>query len=245
MKVIVCKDSFESILCGIYDAWEYRIKKEEVKLVIDNQYEYELFCEYIPVKYDKEKVEKVIRTVRKLSEQIYYNLYQLSLSYEKDKGTIMYKFVAKALIYKEKTMECLQDKDIYNCFRIVREIGKETHLFTGFLRFQRTSNQILFAKLKSKNNILIPLADYFSDRLPAENWIIYDEDRKYAVVHRSDGKWVVVNDDKIKHMDVKEDQYEYLWKSFVHSVSIKERENLKLQQKMLPKRYRTNMTEFL
>ena len=104
---------------------------------------------------------------------------------------------------------------------------------------------MILTKLKSKNNILIPLADYFSDRLPAENWIIYDEDRKYAVVHRSDGKWVVVNDDKIKHMNIKEDQYEYLWKSFVHSVSIKERENLKLQQKMLPKRYRTNMTEFL
>ncbi|WP_303394159.1 DUF4130 domain-containing protein, partial [[Ruminococcus] torques] len=41
-----------------------------------------------------------------------------------------------------------------------------------------------------------------------------------------------------------ERKYEFLWKRFFHSVSIKERENPKCQQAHLPFRYRGEMTEF-
>jgi hypothetical protein len=65
MTVYTCKDSFEGILTGVYDAWMSRKGHSNVRLETAGQYStMELFCDYIDVIPDEEKVEKVIRSVR-------------------------------------------------------------------------------------------------------------------------------------------------------------------------------------
>lgn len=53
-----------------------------------------------------------------------------------------------------------------------------------------------------------------------------------------------VNERAAENISEEERKYEFLWKRFFHSISIKERENPKCQQAHLPFRYRGEMTEF-
>ena len=74
MTVYVCEDSFDGILCGVYDAWMSRKGHDHVRLEIDGTQEPELFCQYEPVvevvtpgqekvTYVKMTAEKALRVV--------------------------------------------------------------------------------------------------------------------------------------------------------------------------------------
>ena len=61
--------------------------------------------------------------------------------------------------------------------------------------------------------------------------------------------WVLVQNEVIdpamvRDVSERELMYEKLWRGFCHTISIKERENLKSQRGHLPLRYRPYMTEF-
>ena len=56
MTVYTCKDSFEGILTGVYDAWMSRKGHSNVRLETAGQYStMELFCDYIDVIPDEER----------------------------------------------------------------------------------------------------------------------------------------------------------------------------------------------
>ena len=250
MKVFVCKDDFENILSGIYDAWEWKLKGEDVQLQILGAYNYEFFCEYIEVATDWDKAEKVIRSVKKkIGNDAYECLFKTYLNCSADKADVMYRFLISAFKYGRKTMECLYDEAIMKAFSYARAVGNESHLYTGFTRFQERKDHILLAKFKPKHNVISIIAPHFADRLPMENWIIFDEERKLAAIHGKNSEWYLYhaeNDTWLNQLesDVEEVGYEDLWQVFFETIAIKERTNKKLQQQMLPKHFRTYMNEF-
>ena len=97
MTVYTCKDSFEGILTGVYDAWMSRKGHSNVRLETAGQYStMELFCDYIDVIPDEEKVEKVIRSVRtRISEAAYEAIYKASLSRNGEKADHIYRFLIR------------------------------------------------------------------------------------------------------------------------------------------------------
>ena len=107
----------------------------------------------------------------------------------------------------------------------------------------------LLGKIGPKNDLLPLVSRHFADRLPGENWILYDCNRKKASVHPADGAWFLLRADSAlwqEHLNKKTDEetYEDLWKTFHKSIAIAQRTNLKCQQTMLPLRFRPYMTEF-
>ena len=95
------------------------------------------------------------------------------------------------------------------------------------------------------------ISAHFADRLSNENWIIYDEKRNRAVIHKKQKGYVLaaVEEAVFEQLEsyaksVREEEIQQLWKGFVSAISIKERKNTKLQQHMLPKKFRNYMIEF-
>ena len=82
---------------------------------------------------------------------------------------------------------------------------------------------------------------------PEENWIIYDDIRKKALVHRYKSETIVVSGEEldrvIDQIDI-DDDYEELWKVFFDAIAIEERRNEKCQMSHVPKWYRKHMNEF-
>ena len=97
--------------------------------------------------------------------------------------------------------------------------------------------------------MLISVADHFEDRLSGEDWILVDEVRGKAAVHRAGGRTVMVQDKageavKAVRRAGREDPFEELWRTFTKRIAIEERENPRCQRTHLPLRYRKYMTEF-
>ena len=246
---VVCEDSFDGIMTGVYKAWEYN-KEFEVYLNAGELSQFELFTEYIHVDADLKLSEKVIRTLKnKFSSSIYLSVYRCAMSYEKDKANTIFKFLKDAFKFGENIYSNLAMPSVMRVMEIERNVLNESHHFLGFVRFSQIFNGILFSKISPKNNVIPLIAPHFTDRLSNENWLIYDENRKIAAVYKSSSSWVLIEgqdiniDDFLKN-DSSETEIENLWKTFFKTIGIESRENYKLQRNLMPKRFRGNMTEF-
>lgn len=250
MTVYVCAESFEGILCGVYDAWMSRKGHEHVRLELEGIRNMELFCTYEAVEADRTKAEKVASSIRqKLSEQVYEQVYLASLSQNPERAERIYRFLVDAFRFGRSILEMLHLPSVFGLFELCRFVEHENHQLTGFLRFSRTEQGILISRIGPKSDVIPLLAVHFADRLPSENWLIYDENRRRAVVHPADKPWFILREDEenwIGKLAWKTDEEEYaaLWKIFHQTIAVPERINRTGQLRHLPMRYRPYMTEF-
>ena len=247
-----CEDSVEGILTGIYDAWASVHSHEENCIeVCGAEWEMSLlFAEYTEVAPDAEKSEKVQRSIRlRISEEAYEMVMKAILSGDREKGEVIYRFLIYA--YREGARACRSYGNpwVMRLFELVRNYDNESHHLKGFLRFDEQENGLLLARYAPKNNIMGDLMVHFSDRLNGEDFIILDEKRRLAGIHKRNAEWFLYRLSEEEYREFakgykEEDAYETLWKIFHQKIAIAERENLRLQRNNLPLRFRPYMTEF-
>ncbi len=250
MTSYICKDSFEGILCGIYDAWMGKRGHSQVRLEVEGAFEWSLFTEYLSADVSSEKARKVMDAVRqKICEDAFEKIYIASLSNDLDRADKIYRFLIYGFHYGKKVMDMLAVPAVFDLFQICRNVSCEAHKWMEFIRFSETGEGILFSKIGSKNAVLPLLASHFADRLPGETWMIFDENRKQAVIFIPCKGWILCEIDSVMEETIRGWQtdkkgYEELWKIFYKEIAIKERTNPVCQRNHLPLRYREYMTEF-
>ena len=253
MKTIyVCGDSITGLFSGIYDAWKEGKTEDECGIAFLGSVEAELFCDYVEVEETEHKaaaVEKLIR--RHLGQKSYWDIYHAALSENKEKGNAILgtMLAARKIPDSTRIMEHLGHPKVEKVFELSRSVGGEAHNYKGFLRFRELENGVLYAEITPKNQVLTCIAPHFSDRLPLENWMIYDKTHRMFVVHEAKKKWVLVWDEGVDlsisdRISEKEKEYATLWKSFCKTIAIKERTNPRCQLQHLPLRYRPDMVEW-
>lgn len=260
MYIFICEDSTDGIFTGVYDAWASKYGHANIMLTTQIPDNYSLFCEYITVQTDYEKSAKVARTLRnRMGEETYGELCQAACalvdnsSRKKaiDKAEAIYKTIVLALSLPDssKILHYLGEPYVNRVFQLSRSMGNEAHHLLGFLRFQELENGVLLARIHPKNDVLVFLGEHFSDRLPLENFMIYDETRRRAVLHPS-GQGFFITDtegldlEALQHFSPDELEYQKLWCRFFDSIAVEARVNPKLQNQNLPKRFQKDIVEF-
>ncbi|MEG2700661.1 MAG: TIGR03915 family putative DNA repair protein [Hungatella sp.] len=250
MIVFQCEDCFESILCGVYDAFQSRLGHQNIRLEMKDQQDIRMFTEYRKVVETEDKFQKVKQTIlEKVGQAAYEAVFRASLSQEADRADRIYRYLIYGFHYGSAVTDMLQIPAVYEIFVMGRSVGNEAHLLTGFVRFAEMEEGFLLGKIEPKNDVLMLLAPHFADRLSGENWVLYDVGREKAAVHPADGSWVVARMDSAEWRERlkrgnDEALYENLWKAFHRTIAIRERSNPVCQRTHLPLRYRSNMTEF-
>jgi len=248
--IFICGPEPDDIFTAVYDAWASRLGHENVELEIEGEREPRLFARYMPVERDREKAEKVARSVKKkLSMEAYHGIYRASLSFRPERAEVVYRFLVLAFAVGPDAVYRLQEPAAARLFELSRKVANESHYFLEFTRFAQWENGTLFAKIRPKCNVLSMVAPHFDNRLSGESWIIYDEGRRKAAVHPAGGSWFLVDTRECGLCDVPSGQtdgssWAELWRTFVRNIAITPRENRGLQRGMLPLWYRKNMTEF-
>lgn len=253
--ILICQDSLEGIYTGIYEAYALRIPHEKIELQIGETMELRLFVSYREIVPDGEKAQKVSQTLQKrFGEQDYHTLCMALSSSSSHKAQAVYRTVVWGLSEqgRKNIMGHLSDDNVRKVMELARQAGNELHHLMGFLRFNELDEGILYAVMKPQNDILVPLAEHFADRLPGENFIIFDEGRNLYAIHPAGKEWFLVDgkkdeliaENKELQMSAAEKYYQELFRHFCHSISIESRKNFKLQQNMLPLRFRPYMVEF-
>ena len=275
MYTFICEDSPNGIFSGIYDAWDFKIKQnnisckdntsalqhptdsthtcshEDIHIVCHEPDNYQLFYEYIRVETSAEKADKVARTIqRRLGSEFYDIILNAILSIvpakenDLDKADAIYHTLVLGLntAAGARAIHDLSNPYVHRLFTLSRATANDAHHLLGFLRFSELENGVLFSTIHPKNNALPILAEHFTDRLPQENFMIYDENRQLAAVHAAGKNFMLVDasgidQDLFKRTSEKEAAYQKLWLTFFDQIAIQARVNPKLQVQNIPKRF--------
>lgn len=251
MYVFTCEDSLEGIFSGVYDACASRLGHRNIRLSTGDVNNYELFSQYISVIPSEEKTRKVIHTlIKRFGRQFYESIYQAAMSGEEraknkmDKSDAIYRTILLALACNDgqKVLLSLGEPCVYRIFELCRMTSREAGNLMQFLRFSELDNGVLFASIHPKDHVLPYLAEHFQDRLPQENFIIYDAVRQCAAIHKAGANFMLadakdLDPDMIKRYSTHELKYRKLWLAFFDHIAIEARINPELQMQMIPKRY--------
>lgn len=263
MIVCQCDGSVNGIFTAIYRAWEIGTQKTTVSVA---KYEnITLFDEYIFFESDEETASKVAASIRnKLSDEVYYRVYAAALSCQEDRGEAIYRFLIKAFRIGRNILNQLADPDVMRVFELERRVSRENHHYRGFLRFGQ-GNNTLISRISPDNNILDLVTHHFADRLLNDNFIIIDTSRNVCSLHKAGSHSYIltpISDKQIEdiidstrestspYAPIKSgekytnESIEQLWEVFRGAIAIEPRRNEKLQQQMMPLKYRTYMNTY-
>ncbi len=252
MTVYRCEDSLESVFTAIYLAYEE--KRDHMDTCISLTKDPILFAEDVYVMPDQEKMNKVMRSLYRIfGEKDYMSLCMALASQDMGKAQAVYRTVVNGLSARCEAghlFDNLSNDEVHRAFALARGVGREIGHLREFIRFEELKNGLLCAKINPKNNVIGFLMPHFSDRLPQENFMICDEQRGIFAIHPAGQQWYLFygGEQELElsfALSAEEQEYQELFRYFCHKIAIEERKNLKLQQGMLPLRYRKNMTEFL
>lgn len=253
MKIFTCLDRFDDIMTCIYDAWECALKEghDNVSFAREPIYQPSLFAEYIHVDADSEKVEKVVRSIKKgISLEAYVFVYYASLSCEPDAMRTIYDFLRIGFRVGGTVCNMLHEPSVIRMMELRRNVGREGQAFKEFARFTSLNNKVYVSHIEPKRNVITIVAKHFEDRMPSEHWMIIDDTRMMAVVHPKDEESYIryLTQDEfevLKQTEHTEDEYTELWRGFFKAISIKERESHQRQRNMIPIWMRKHAVEFM
>ena len=251
-RIYICHDTREGLFSALYDAWKERRETGEAGIAFYGNLEAELFCEYVETIPSTQKVNAVERMIWKnMGSEAYGRIYQASKSTDPEKGTAIFQTMvaARNIEQSNKIMDHLTNPAVKKVHDLSKTVGNEQHFFKEILRFKELKNGILYARIEPRHRIVEGIAPHFENRLPLENWLIYDARHQEFALHEAGKKWILVSDvpvdeELLKDVSEAEREIQRLWKQFFHDISVKERESDIMQKRMLPLKYRKNMVEF-
>ena len=233
--------SFDGFLCCVYES--YTQKERPTAILCDGDDEPGLF-EIRAVMTEREHAQRVYRSFLKISPGVGAFLRRAFLTCMDDKEMAMYRFIVK--LYREGAplLTRLNDETYHPLRKAVRHLSGEAEALRGFVRFSELGG-ILGAEIEPKNRVLPILRSHFCDRYRNESFFIYDRTHREALLCSGGVSRIVpLEHFEMAPPDETEADYRRLWRRFYDTIAIRERENLKLCQSNLPKRYRNTMTEF-
>lgn len=259
MYIFECEDSLDGIFTGIYEAYASKLGHNKIRLSSVSSQNMELFCQYRSIQPDADKSQKVAsKLLSTFGLKVYTTLCEAALSKDVtsplaiDKAEAVYKTVVLGLHQPQlapSILEHLSEPHICQVFSLSRATHNEAHHLMGFLRFQELYNGVLFARIHPKNHVLPLLAEHFCDRLPAENFMIYDENRQIVCIHHANSNYFIADAtsldlEQVQRYSSEEQSWQDLWCGFFHSIAIEARKNPMLQNQNIPKRFQQDAVEF-
>lgn len=145
-------------------------------------------------------------------------------------------------IFNEKNTSSVEEKSVFSIMEDAQKSVKKND------NVNRRQND---PELPPKCDVVTLLAPHFVDRLPSEDWMIIDDNRRTAVVHPADQPYYLtsLSEEEMSEFLAREsaakdtDSMTALWKTFFQTIGIKERKNPVCQRNLIPLWYRKHMSE--
>lgn len=245
MKVLIHDGSFDGFLTCIYQC--YYIYPEVKDIFSKNTYMENLLHEKIYIPTDKIKASKVYNSLKeKTGEESLENIYYAFLSDTLHCYSSLLAYIRLAFKLKTTVNNFLHLNEVKDVLTLKSKVLKESHAFLGLVRFSLINNNFLYSSIEPDHNILELISSHFINRFGEEKFIIHDIKRDLALIYDNSSNNYEIAPLSYDHYETLKDYKEdfiSLWKTYYKSTTIKERQNLKLQRKSMPKRYWKHLSE--
>ena len=240
--ILVYDGTFEGFLSLVYEVYYKKLKPIKIYKTLPNEI---IFEEILEIETSQDNVLKVLNAIKtKFPKEILEKILNIFMCDSKEFEMALLEYII--IGFKEtKQLFNINNSCVFYLNSLEKELFRNVHKMTGFIRFEELEDTTLYAKVESKFNIVYFLGKHFLKRFNNQNFIIHDLNRKLAFVKMQNDFSVqeVAFFDEPNYSS-NEQKFQKLWKSFFSGVTIKERINSKLQQQMVPLIYRTYMSEF-
>ncbi len=253
MITYIFDGSFYGILTAIFES--YNRKDHPVKLIPKQLFMLEMFGNNFEVYTDHSKAERVWTGLKsKISKTHQKHFYSSYLSEKPEIFQHLFDY-AHCIFDNEKGFDVnYGNEHVLTLAQMSQKVHREKHRMEAFIRFQRSESGLFFAIVNPDYNVLPLIIRHFKNRYADQEWMIYDEKRKYGIHYNLQSVNEVTFDFKLKSekaltrsteilIDEKEELYAALWKDYFKSTNIVERKNMKLHIQHVPKRYWRYLTE--
>ena len=234
--------TFDGLLCCVYESY---YQKELPSLIFNHSQRQATLFPVKEIKTDiisAQKVEdSIIASISKEALKLVRLCY---FSNAENRELTVLNFLRMGYKIGSSVTDMLADDTVRSITKIARNVQSESHYYKEFLRFS-DYNGALVAIIEPKNFVLPMILNHYRDRFPSEQFLIYDETHKYALVYQN-GESSIFPLENIELPEVceKEEKYRALWKMFYNTIAIEGRINPKLRMSNMPKRYWKHLTEF-
>ncbi|WP_026888142.1 TIGR03915 family putative DNA repair protein [Clostridium beijerinckii] len=245
MKIYLYDDTFEGLLTSIYDAF-YSKSSPPTSIYGKNQINIPLLLgDMIEISTNINKFKKVKDAIiNKIDFLSLKKIYFVYLSNYEDKGLIVFNYLKIAFKLGHDVHDFLNIDMIRLVDNITKKVLNECHRFEGFVRFNQIEEKLLYSSIEPDNDILELIGDHFKNRFPREYFIIHDISRQKALIYNTNFYEIIDMDmETYEKLKFHNDEYTNLWKTYFKATTIEERKNLKLQCRMMPKRYWKHILE--
>lgn len=234
--------SFDGLLTCIYLSY---YQEQAGGIYPEDCYQFCFLTNSCQVNTEPEQASKVYDAVAgKISIDALRNVYYVFLSNHPEKERLILQYLRLGFKLGPQIDSYHTHKAVLPVLTTARKVTCEAHRFLGLLRFCDAGNY-LYAVLEPDHNILVLLAEHFTDRLAGENFIIHDRRRGMALVYDRQESYLTELDRNTK-VPVTESElfYQELWTKYFARIALADRKNPKLQAHFIPGRYRKNLVEF-
>ncbi len=245
--------SFDGFLCAVHEF--YLLKLNQVEIQKEGSAQGALFAKRTKVITQLPLAEKVWKRFKvRIGGSGCSQIFRAFLSEEIGVENILLRYIQHALNSSQPIHSDFSHPDVLKVSQMVKSVGREKHRMEAFVRFRRTKDGIYFAHIAPDFNVLPLISKHFQERYADQKWMIYDENRHYALYYDLNKVEVVELHLKEKlelHKnpegvyDEQEIEFQELWKDYFKSTNIKSRKNDKLHTQHVPKRYWRYLTEKL
>ncbi len=179
-----------------------------------------------------------------ISELAYDHVVYTFLSEHKKCEIVIYFYILKGFQVGARIDHLLTDRWVLKTHALTRKVEREVHRFQGFVRFRQLADGTYYSTIEPDFAILPLIAPHFAQRLADQNWIIHDVKRHRAAIYN--GKSVCISEISLYEDLVftqGDEEHKRLWQQYYDTIGIKERENPKLRQQFMPKKYQKHLVE--
>jgi len=239
--ILIYDNTFEGFLSTVFDA--YTLKNEPLDIVsaaCDMQMGFGDV--YHHVETTVEKADRLMAGLCKLG--IADTVVFAFLSYMIGRELAIYRYIALAFKVKDD-LKLMHANDIVRKVKDMHSQAEHEKMrWKGYLRFSVMENDVFYAEMTPKNNVLTLIMPHFSRRFNTKPFLIHDLIYKQVGLYDTK-EWFIMSSEGISlpavHAD--EQSYRYLWKLFYDTTAMESRMNEKRRREVIPKRYRAQMVE--
>lgn len=250
MRVFVYDKTFDGLLSAIFDAYMRQIFPDDLLGEGDIAPLTAMDSHTVCTEFDK--VARVFAGLKKrLSPDGLRTLLYAWLSEQPGSDLLLFRYMRKVFATRRLIERDFSDPDVLAVSQLAKKVSCESHQLMGFVRFQETIENMYFAAIAPRYNVLSLLLGHFSVRLRDQDWILYDTARHYGIAFdRGIFREVSLDEGRILQGKLEpallaenERLFQMLWKDYFSATAIRERVNPRLQARCMPRRFWAYLVE--
>ncbi|MDL5511900.1 TIGR03915 family putative DNA repair protein [Arenibacter sp. M-2] len=180
-KVLIYDGSFNGFLTTVYKIFEEKIPVTDIQK--NRELQKGLFSEAITVFTQMDKARRVWNSIQNKSNAAIKSIYFAFLSETKGIELLLYQYIRSMYANPDDhPIEGISDI-ILRIQQHSRMVAREKHRIEAIANFEISQDQVFFSIVSPAFDVLPLISKYFRSKFQGQEFIIYDQKRKYAIFY--------------------------------------------------------------